>query len=83
MEKNKFNEYMTWLFKIFEKLEKTVDISNYDEYNKRIYGFLSERLFNVWIENQKLKEKEMLVLNVEENRGKQIKGYLKNLIKNN
>ena len=83
MKKNRFNEYMTWLFKIFEKLEKIVDISNYDEYNKRIYGFLSERLFNVWIENQKLKEKEMLVLNVEENRGKQIKGYLKNLIKNN
>lgn len=81
MNKNRFDNYMTWLFDIFSKLEKTVDISNYDDYNKRIYGFLSERLFNVWIENQKLKEKEMLVLNVEENRGKQIKGYLKNLIK--
>lgn len=83
MDKNRFNDYMTWLFKIFEELEKTIDISGYDEYNKRIYGFLSERLLNVWIEKEKLKQKEMLVLNVEDDRGKQIKGYLKNLIKSN
>ncbi len=66
---------------IFNELEKTIDISNYDEYNKRIYGFLSERLFNVWIEKQNLKVKEMVVLNIQENRGKQIKEYLKTLIK--
>ena len=81
MNKNKFNDYMEWLFNIFNELEKTIDISGYDEYNKRIYGFLSERLFNVWIEKQNLKVKEMVVLNIQENRGKQIKEYLKTLIK--
>ena len=68
MNKNKFNDYMEWLFNIFNELEKTIDISGYDEYNKRIYGFLSERLFNVWIEKQNLKVKEMLLLNIEEKR---------------
>ncbi len=81
MHKDRFDDYMTWLFKIFDELEKTIDISNYDEYNKRIYGFLSERLFNVWLEKQNLKVKEMLVLNIEEEKGKQIKQYLKTIIK--
>lgn len=33
---------------IFE-LEKRIDVSSYDEYHKRVFGFLSEQLLLVWI----------------------------------
>ena len=60
-----YDEYMKWLFKILFELEKITDISNYDSHNKRIYGFLAERLFNVWLEyNKKYKKmKKMVYLN--------------------
>lgn len=61
-----FDEYYKWCFDILFTLEKRIDISNYDAYNKRIYGFLSERLFNVWLEkNTQLKKKEVPVYNVD------------------
>jgi HPr kinase/phosphorylase len=53
--KKLFNEYYNWLFDILFELESRIDISEYDDYNKRIYGFLSERLFNVWLEYKNLK----------------------------
>lgn len=61
-----FNEYYEWLFNILFELEKRIDISDYNDYNKRIYGFLSERLFNVWLnKNNKLKIKELPVYNTD------------------
>lgn len=60
--KDKFDEYAKWLFDILFEVEKITDISNYDDYNKRIYGFLSERLFNVWLhKNSDLKVKQLPV----------------------
>ena len=49
----------------FRKLEKRVDISSYDDYQKRIFGFLAERLFNVWLLKNNLKVKELKVVNIE------------------
>lgn len=72
--KEVFDDYYKWLFDILFEAEKIIDISNYDNYNKRVYGFLSERLFNVWIEKNKdnLKIKEMPVYNSEEKIVKQL-----------
>ncbi len=44
-----FMEYAKWLFSIFEEAGKEIDVSSYDLYHKRVYGFLSEQLLLVWI----------------------------------
>ena len=65
MKKVLFDEYCNWLFSILFELEKRIDISSYNQYEARVFGFISERLFNVWLEKQQLKVKEMPVINLE------------------
>ena len=48
------DNYSKWLFDILFSLEEITDMSNYDNYQKRLYGFLSERLLNVYVRHNKL-----------------------------
>lgn len=59
--------YCQWLFDILFKLQKQLDIKNYDNYQKRIYGFLAERLFNIYLHhhNSQIKIIEYPVVLVE------------------
>lgn len=45
-----FDAYCTWIFDLLKKVEDNTDISNYNSVQRRIYGYMSERLFNVWID---------------------------------
>lgn len=48
MKKEVFFQYCAWLFPILFELERRIDISNYDETEKRVVGFLGERLLGVF-----------------------------------
>lgn len=52
-----FNDYSEWLFRILFATEKKVKISEYD-YQARVFGFMAERLMNVYIQHHKLKVKK-------------------------
>lgn len=52
------SKYCEWVFPILFEVEKRVDMTGYDDYQKRIYGFLTERLFDVWMDKQNLRVKE-------------------------
>lgn len=53
--KDKFDSYCKWLFDIFDEAAKNIDVTNYDDYHKRVYGFLSEQLLLVWVKYNNLK----------------------------
>jgi hypothetical protein len=48
-----FDEYCSWLFELLFQVEDLVDISHYSTYQKRIFGFMSEYLQNVWLNAEK------------------------------
>lgn len=78
MRKERFDSYCQWLFDILFELEQRIDISQYDQYNARVFGFLSERLFNVWLAKQNARIGELPVVFLEkQNWSKKIYGFLK------
>lgn len=49
MKKEQYDKYCTWMFDILGKVEEQLDISDYDTYEARVYGFISELLLDVWL----------------------------------
>jgi len=65
MRRDLLDAYCTWLFDILFALEERLDISDYDAYNARVFGFIAERLLDVWIETNRVLYTEMPVKNTE------------------
>lgn len=59
MKKVYFDQYSEWMFDILGKVEDKLDISEYDTYEARVYGFISELLLDVWLEVNQLKSIEV------------------------
>ena len=75
--KELYDEYAEWLFSIFADVEKKIDPSGYDDYHKRVYGFISEFLLYVWVEVKGLKVYECKVgMTTEKYETKQMKDKL-------
>lgn len=56
-----YDMYCEWLFDILFEVEKRINIEDKDDYQKRVMGFLSERLLKVWLLANKYKVKEQSI----------------------
>lgn len=59
MSKDIFKKYCEWLFDILFELENRLDISSYSINDSRVFGFVSERLLDVWIITNNITYKEL------------------------
>ena len=65
MRRDLLERYCAWLFSVLFELEKRLDISAYSDYDKRVFGFVAERLLDVWLETCKIPYRELPVLHLE------------------
>lgn len=59
-----FDNYCTWLFNLLEKAEEQIDITHYSTYQKRVFGYLAERLLNLYVHAEKLRVMQIPVLKI-------------------
>lgn len=65
MRRRLLDEYCTWLFDILFEVESRLDISAYSEKDRRVFGYLGERLLDVWVECRSLHTAEVPTVNLE------------------
>lgn len=54
MRKELFDSYMQWMFAILFELEHRLDIVGWTAYEARVFGFVSELLLDVWLEQNQV-----------------------------
>ena len=59
MKRELADAYCAWLFDILFELEKRLDISDYNKNDRRVFGFVSERLLDVWLTEKSLSCREI------------------------
>ena len=52
MRKDLADEYCEWLFAVLFELEKRLDVSGYSDFDKRVFGRVSELLLDVWLQHR-------------------------------
>jgi hypothetical protein len=53
--KKLMDEYSKWLFTVLFEVEKHINMTGYDDYDRRVYGFIAERLLLVWLRYRSLR----------------------------
>ena len=77
MRRDIFDEYCEWLFDVLFELQRRLDISSYSPNDQRVFGFVSERLLDPWIETRGIAYAEMPVVNLESQHwGRKIVSFL-------
>lgn len=62
MRRDILDRYCQWLFAILFELESRLDTSGYSTYDQRVFGFVAERLLDVWLEQEKLPSTQLGVV---------------------
>lgn len=71
-----FDDYSKWLFRILFEVERRIKISSYTD-QARVFGYMAERLLNVYVRKNKLKvfHVPVIVAVPEEEIGEKISGF--------
>lgn len=59
MKKELADDYFSWLFPILDSMYESIDLSYLTDFEARLFGRVSEILFNVWLDKNDLKIKEI------------------------
>lgn len=59
MRRDILDGYCTWLFEVLGKLEKELDISDWNTSEKRVFGYLSEFMLDIYLMTHQLPYKEV------------------------
>jgi len=65
MRRDVLDRYCTWLFDVLFALEARLDISAYSPNDARVFGFVAERLLDVWLERNDVSFVELPVRHLE------------------
>ncbi len=65
MDKTLADAYCEWLFSILKELENVIDYKKYDAFQARLFGRVSELLFNVWLEQNQIVVKQVRTMHME------------------
>lgn len=64
-----FDEYCHWLFSVLFAVEPTLRLADREPYQRRGMGFLSERLFNLWLWSKTdIKVTELPIIRIDKSR---------------
>ena len=53
------DQYFTWLFPILDAMYDQIDVSQMTAFEARLFGRVSELLFNVWLKYKNIEPKEV------------------------
>ncbi|WP_251717119.1 DUF4422 domain-containing protein [Lactobacillus agrestimuris] len=59
MKRDTFNSYCEFIFCVLKKVENRVDIADYSVQEKRVFGYISELLMDVWLDTTKQRYTEV------------------------
>lgn len=65
MKKDIFHDYCGWLFDLLFQVEQEIDISTYSQYDRRVFGFLAERMLDIYLEANGISYREVPVMFME------------------
>ncbi|MTV58908.1 DUF4422 domain-containing protein, partial [Streptococcus pneumoniae] len=59
MKKELLDDYLPWLFSILDTMYEQMDLTDYTPFESRLFGRVSELLFNVWLCKKGITPKEV------------------------
>lgn len=65
MRRDLADSYCEWLFDILFELENRLDIASYSTNDARVFGFVSERLIDSWLQTNRIQYVALPVVNLE------------------
>ena len=65
MRREHFHAYSAWLFSVLFEVEKRLDVSGYSGKDARVFGYIAERLMDVWLAHEQPRLRSVPVVNLE------------------